>query len=586
MQIRHRIPTVFTLYMIDVLCCALGCVILLWQVNYQEAEDQTAAVRKANEQLKSAKDLEDSLQVALKAGKEREALSAEKITELLSALKAAKYLETRLAGDLKASKDVEIKSASKIEALDRLAAALQAALDKSRTNENNALLQVASLSKTVNALKIDLKTSKEKEDKITLQVTDLRNKLDKANEFTLLSRKDYEQARKALAAAQAVLDGLRNDLDKLKLEKAAAVTDLAAKMRAQEKFLRDLKGADLIIAVLRKDLAARILQHQNAVKQAEDLTARLKESETNAHKLEQTLASLQLLSKDYLAKIKVSDIRAKLLEEDLAKSQKDILAAALRYKEILAAQELLARRLKLSAKDLDEAKKNLSSLQVERLALILQAKTLKEIAENRFAGIPLTGQNVLFLIDMSGSMAMSDAATLDPDKWPFLCDTVISIMKSLPELKQYQIILFSDRVRYPFGKAGEWLKYDRQLSPQTVLRGLKARKPEGETNMYAAFAEAFKFRGQKLDTIYVLSDGLPNAGTGLPANAGELSDQRKSEILSKYVRNRLKNVWNAPIAGQPRVRINTIGFFFESPDVGAFLWALAREHDGSFVGIR
>ena len=34
-----------------------------------------------------------------------------------------------------------------------------------------------------------------------------------------------------------------------------------------------------------------------------------------------------------------------------------------------------------------------------------------------------------------------------------------------------------------------------------------------------------------------------------------------------------------------RVRINTIGFFFESPDVGAFLWALARENDGSFVGM-
>ena len=33
------------------------------------------------------------------------------------------------------------------------------------------------------------------------------------------------------------------------------------------------------------------------------------------------------------------------------------------------------------------------------------------------------------------------------------------------------------------------------------------------------------------------------------------------------------------------VRINALGFFFESPDVGAFLWALAREHDGSFVGL-
>ena len=37
--------------------------------------------------------------------------------------------------------------------------------------------------------------------------------------------------------------------------------------------------------------------------------------------------------------------------------------------------------------------------------------------------------------------------------------------------------------------------------------------------------------------------------------------------------------------GKERVRINSVGFFYESPDVGAFLWALSREHDGSFVGM-
>ena len=44
----------------------------------------------------------------------------------------------------------------------------------------------------------------------------------------------------------------------------------------------------------------------------------------------------------------------------------------------------------------------------------------------------------------------------------------------------------------------------------------------------------------------------------------------------------LKNTWNT---GRTKVRINTVGFFYESPDVGAFLWALARENDGSFVGM-
>jgi len=104
--------------------------------------------------------------------------------------------------------------------------------------------------------------------------------------------------------------------------------------------------------------------------------------------------------------------------------------------------------------------------------------------------------------------------------------------------------------------------------------------------IYHGFKRFFSFREKKLDTIYMFSDGLPNAGKGLPAKTDGLTDQQQSELLARFIRARLKNVWNAPRNDQPKVRINTIGFFFESPDVGAFLWALAREHDGSFVGIR
>jgi hypothetical protein len=56
-------------------------------------------------------------------------------------------------------------------------------------------------------------------------------------------------------------------------------------------------------------------------------------------------------------------------------------------------------------------------------------------------------------------------------------------------------------------------------------------------------------------------------------------------ILGKYVREKLQRDWNPPGAGKPRVKINSVGFYFESPDVGAFLWSLSRENDGSFVGM-
>ena len=47
----------------------------------------------------------------------------------------------------------------------------------------------------------------------------------------------------------------------------------------------------------------------------------------------------------------------------------------------------------------------------------------------------------------------------------------------------------------------------------------------------------------------------------------------------------LKTNWNREAPGLPRVTINAVGFFYESPDVGAFLWALTRENEGGFVGM-
>jgi hypothetical protein len=235
----------------------------------------------------------------------------------------------------------------------------------------------------------------------------------------------------------------------------------------------------------------------------------------------------------------------------------------------------------IKVKDLEAAKLALAAVERDKSALVRKAAA----AENRFAGITLTGKRVIFLVDMSGSMEMVDENTLDPDKWPIVCETVARIMRSLPDLREYQVIIFSDRFRYAFGNDGRWLTYDAETSPKKVADGLKAIKPKGGTSMYTAFEEVFRFREAGLDTVYFFSDGLPNIGAGLPADAAKLTETQKGEILAKHIRAKLKSSWNRPIPGQARVRINCIGFFFESPDLGAFLWALAREHDGSFVGM-
>src|SRR5262245_60140501 len=43
MRTRHRIPAIFSLSMLDVFCCALGCVILLWLWNDRMAKQRAKA---------------------------------------------------------------------------------------------------------------------------------------------------------------------------------------------------------------------------------------------------------------------------------------------------------------------------------------------------------------------------------------------------------------------------------------------------------------------------------------------------------------------------------------------------------------
>src|SRR5438132_3452970 len=61
MPIRHRIPSIFNLSMVDVLCCALGCVILLWLLNLREAKQRADAAGEAEKLLAATRaDLADT----------------------------------------------------------------------------------------------------------------------------------------------------------------------------------------------------------------------------------------------------------------------------------------------------------------------------------------------------------------------------------------------------------------------------------------------------------------------------------------------------------------------------------------------
>lgn len=461
MAVRNRIPTIFNIYMVDVLCCALGCVILLWQVSFREAESQTE--------------------------------------------------RAHARGD-----------------------ALQTSLDQLK----DAQLSLRSLNSEVDNLKIALDATKKKEVQVTLLLDDTRKSLDAAEKLALVRKKDYDALKETHELAQAVLDKLRAQFKDLEAKSSLSGADLAEKIKANAALAAKLSDLERVASLLGKE------------------------------KL------------DALAKLKNADLRLQLLEDSSTDAQK-------RIADLLRDKEAMNLRMTISVKDAELLQAAMAKMSAENLDTIRRAKLVEAAAQNRFAGITLTGKKVVFLVDMSGSMELTDEATADPDKWPTVCDTLARILQSLLDVTDYQVILFSDKIRYPLGNEGKWIPVrERVQDAKAIAAQLKQIKPEGPTNMYAAFEEAFRFRAQGLDTIYVLSDGLPNAGPGLPVTNVKLDDAAITTALAKHLRGKLKNDWNKSAANAPRVRINTIGFFYESPDVGAFLWALSREHDGSFVGLR
>jgi predicted nucleic acid-binding Zn-ribbon protein len=470
MQTRHRVPTIFNLSMVDVLCCALGCVILLWLLNLKEAKEKSAQAGTTSAQLTAAE------------------------TELQSA-------RARLAE------------------LQNQAAALGSQLDEAMRH-----------------------------------AADTTRRLGAAEEDRNQSRKDLANLRAAKA-----------DADERLAKKSQEATDVEKRLVAASQ-----RVATLELLVREKETSATAM-----VKRAADLTEQLTDADARVKKLQGQADRVPDLEKDlksYRDKLTTEEASAKNRMDDLADARK----AAAR----------LERDLDVTSKELTDSRRIVETLQGENKSLEKEATRYRFAVENRFAGIELTGRRVVFLVDMSGSMELVDENTPAPSKWQGVRDTVAKLMRSLPGLEKYQIIIFSEKASFLLGSDQQWLNYDPKTSADRAVQALAAIRPHGGTNMYTALDAAFRFRPVGLDAVYLLSDGLPNLGEGITAEqARTLKETEQGEILGKHIRQMLKNTWNRPLADWPRVRINAVGFFYESPDVGAFLWALARENEGSFVGM-
>jgi myosin heavy subunit len=435
----------------------------------------------------------------------------------------------------------------------------------------------------------------------------------KAREASIVAEESEQVARELARTQTALLETegrsllLASDIvdrdDKLAL--LMIERDEAARQLALVRQDRDEQARQLALARQKLDAAAKALALvEESVKTAEaNLALTRKKSDETEKKLalaqDRTTQTQDELAKraseiDALAKKladskKTQDDLARLLR-DQEKQRADALRQSLDLSDRLLAADAKAaaaqKRVTEIEKQVADAQVQIVDLQGTKAKLADKLDKLQIESDQRFAGIAMTGRNVVFMVDMSGSMDRVDENTIDPGKWPIVRDTLLKVMRSLPDLTQFQVLLFSSKTITMLGEEGEWIKYEKEKSLEQVRQRMTATKPVGDTNLYAAFNEAFKFRSKGMDTIYLISDGLPTSGPGLTTREQETitSEAERGVILARHLRRTLKTLWNGP-GSTPRVRVNAVGFFYESPEVGAFLWALARENDGSFVGM-
>jgi hypothetical protein len=485
-RIRHKIPSLFSLSMVDVLCCALGCVILLWLLGARQAQDE------------SDQRLTETEALRLEARAERERSEKRLAGE-------REQSEKRLAGERDRAVALEARLAERIRALEEVRDGLQGKLADER--------------KRASDLDRKLKTSQARVSNLEADVRSGAARLD-------VERKRMGRLDRKLSDAEAGLKGLRGDLERARVR--------------EDRDRRDAVEMRRTIDARQRDLSA--------------LNRTLEEARTARSKLEKTLAA----------------------------RDKELQGARLYKDRLVAAEErerYLEKQLKERHTAMQEADKSLTALR-------RRATALEATARSRFAGIELTGKRVVFLVDISGSMVRLDENTKAPGKWLEVRNTVARLMRSLAELEKFQVVLFNNKIAYLMGSEGKWIDHEGEASVKKVQDALAKVTVRGGTNMYAALDAAFRYRKDGLDAVYLLSDGLPNQGEGVdPARLKTMRELERGTMLGRYIRRKLKVDWNREEKGRERVKINAIGFFYESPDLGAFLWALARENEGSFVGM-
>ncbi|MBI4881403.1 MAG: HEAT repeat domain-containing protein [Planctomycetes bacterium] len=171
------------------------------------------------------------------------------------------------------------------------------------------------------------------------------------------------------------------------------------------------------------------------------------------------------------------------------------------------------------------------------------SETLQEVAPEqgaRFFGIPLEADVVLFLLDISGSMNQPVGG--DPDGPTRLFTALRETRRCVDALEKgtrFNILLFNERV-LPFRPAPIEKTEESLEAVCSFLEGVQA---DGGTDLSGALGFglgledpelAARVRGEEIDTIVLLSDGVPSRGAVLIPDeiASQVSEANRGQRIA------------------------------------------------------
>ena len=125
-----------------------------------------------------------------------------------------------------------------------------------------------------------------------------------------------------------------------------------------------------------------------------------------------------------------------------------------------------------------------------------------------FYGVPVRSKRICFVLDRSGSMdAVDPRSKTKATRFEVAAAEVLKTTSKLKDAARVNVVFFDTNV-------SSWRKSLASLSPGArgdLKKHLGAQTPRGETNLYGGLERAFEEKD--VDTILVLSDGVPSEGT-------------------------------------------------------------------------